>query len=170
MHFCCGKKRKSVRKVLHSVDISKIYSHDFFLKKKREINVLSELTGELHRWLFSRNFFQSVSKIFVFPHCILTTSTSGSFTLILFSIRCLQTYCWVKWIHSKKNILKEGFFFFSEKLHRVFWKLKIKSMKSWCTLEHFTFYFYQQQYLMLFLQIFCNRSFHRCRQKIHENS
>ena len=61
--------------------------------------------------LFSQKFF--LSKILVFPQCVLATSTSGSFTLILFSIRCLQIYCWVKWIHSKKNILKKKATFFS---------------------------------------------------------
>ena len=93
-------------------------------------------------------FFQSVSKIFVFPHCVLTTSTSGSFTLILFSIRCLQTYCWVKWIHSKKNILKEGFFSFRKSCNEFFWKLKIKSMKSWCTLNYFMLCSYPHTYLL----------------------
>ena len=148
MHFCCEKKRKSIAQC----GLCKNLLSRYFSTKKTWnqfalcINCWITLLG-----VFTQ-FFQSVSKIFVFPHCVLTTSTSGSFTLILFSIRCLQTYCWVKWIHSKKNILKKAFFFFSRKLHRVFWKLKIKSMKSWCTLDYFKFYLYQCKYLMLFFR------------------
>ena len=113
-------------KVLHSVDFAKIYSRDIFQQKKTWnqfalcINCWITLLG-----VFTQ-FFQSVSKIFVFPHCVLTTSTSGSFTLILFSIRCLQTYCWVKWIHSKKNILKKAFFFLFAKVASSFLKIEDK--------------------------------------------